>query len=261
MVWAEQGVGDVINFARVLPRLTARGARVAFVCAPEIAPVIDAGMRGVAKVLAAPAKIGRADFHVPLLSVPGLLGPPWETAPHEVPYLKVPAGRKPPEALTLAPPGLKIGFAWAGNPKHGNDKRRSVYLSRFLPLMDIPGLQWFSLQVGEVPRAQIAELGVEPLFADLAPELKDFGDTAATLAALDLLLSVDTAPVHLAGALARPVWVLMPFAPDWRWRLNRADTPWYPTMRLLRQPRVGDWDSVFEAVRIDLLALAAKKKG
>jgi hypothetical protein len=147
-----------------------------------------------------------------------------------------------------------------GNPKHGNDKRRSVRLERFLPLMDIPGLQWFSPQVGDAPRAQIAELGAEPLFIDLAPDLKDFGDTAAALAALDLLVSVDTAPVHLAGALARPVWVLMPFAPDWRWRLHRADTPWYPTMRLVRQPKVGDWDSVFETVRIDLLALAGKKR-
>lgn len=260
VVWAEQGVGDVVNFSRVLPRLAARGARVAFVCAPEIAPVIEAGMRGVAKVMAAPAKIGRADFHVPLLSVPGLLGPPWEPGPHEVPYLKVPAGRKLPEALAQAPAGIKIGFTWAGNPKHGNDKRRSVRLERFLPPMDIPGLQWFSPQVGDAPRAQIAELGAEPLFIDLAPDLKDFGDTAAALAALDLLVSVDTAPVHLAGALARPVWVLMPFAPDWRWRLHRADTPWYPTMRLVRQPKVGDWDSVFETVRIDLLALAGKKR-
>ncbi len=136
----------------------------------------------------------------------------------------------------------KVGLVWAGNPQHKNDRHRSIAFERLLPLLGIAGISWFSLQVGE-RRADLAQAPVGGII-DLSDGLADFAETAAAVSALDLVISVDTAAAHLAGALARPVWAMIPAVPDWRWLIGREDSPWYPTMRIFRQPRRGDWDTV-----------------
>src|SRR5262249_27134059 len=147
--------------------------------------------------------------------------------------------------------GMKIGLVWAGNPAHLNDKSRSIALDRLSSLFELPGTQWYSLQVGE-RAADLAKLPPGRV-TDLAAGLTDFAETAAAISALDLVISVDTAVAHLAGALGRPVWILLPFDPDWRWLLGRGDSPWYPSARLVRQPGPDDWDDVIARVRTALL--------
>src|SRR5262249_50953627 len=143
--------------------------------------------------------------------------------------------------------GLKVGIAWAGNPHHRNDERRSIPLDRFSALFDIPGVRWFSLQVG----ARAGDLASLPpgRVNDLSPQLTDFAESAAVVANLDLVITADTAPAHLAGALGKPVWVLLPFNPDWRWFAAHTDSPWYPSARLFRQGKPGDWESAIAAVQ------------
>src|SRR5262249_39894065 len=152
---------------------------------------------------------------------------------------------------TAAAAGLKVGLAWAGNPSHQNDRNRSLALSALAPLFAVKGISFFGLQkdgrAGEIASAGLAERVV-----DLSSDLAAFADTAAAIASLDLVISVDTAVAHLAGGLAKPVWLLLPFVPDWRWLLGREDSPWYPAMRLYRQPARGDWQSVVERVARDL---------
>jgi len=140
----------------------------------------------------------------------------------------------------------RIGIAWSGNPKHTNDPNRSIALKEFLPLLSA-GVEIVSLQ-RDVREADREVLKATPQILDFVSEVKDFADTAALVSLLDLVVSVDTAPVHLAGALGKPVWVLLPFAADWRWLLDREDSPWYPTARLFRQPAIGDWDRVIRRV-------------
>jgi hypothetical protein len=151
---------------------------------------------------------------------------------------------------------LKVGLVWAGNPQHGNDHNRSFRPHAFKPLFEIPDVAFFSLQKQQRPSdaGDLAQLGA---IVDLAAELKDFSDSAAALAALDLLVAADTSIVHLAGALGRPVWTMVPFSPDWRWLTARDDTPWYPTMRLYRQPHEKDWGSVMRRVAEDLRVFQA----
>ena len=150
---------------------------------------------------------------------------------------------------------LKVGLVWAGNAQHGNDHHRSFRPLAFKPLLDVPGIALFAMQKQRRPgdEADLAQLGG---VTDVAADLADFVDSAAALSALDLLISADTSIVHLAGALARPVWTLVPFSPDWRWLTARDDTPWYPTMRLYRQPREKDWGSVMRRVTDDLRAFS-----
>jgi hypothetical protein len=140
---------------------------------------------------------------------------------------------------------LKVGLAWAGSTKHKNDRNRSIQLATLAPLGQIPGVHFISLQ-----KAAAAQASTPPgmNLVDCTDDLKDFADTAALIANLDLVITVDTAVAHLAGAMAKPVWILLPFAPDWRWLLHRQDSPWYPTMRLFRQPTWGDWHSVIMQV-------------
>src|SRR5579883_2271408 len=145
---------------------------------------------------------------------------------------------------------MKVGIVWAGNPAHKNDHMRSIALARLTPLLDLAGIQWYSLQVGD-RAADLAGIAAGRII-DLAPDLDDFVDTAAAMMALDLVIGVDTGVVHLAGALGRPVWIMLPFDPDWRWLLKRGDSPWYPSARLVRQERPGDWDGVIARVRTAL---------
>ena len=251
----EQGHGDTLQFVRFLPALADRGARVVMEAGAELAEVVATVDPRIAIVEpgAFPAGI---DFYVNLMSVPRWLEVRPEAIPHPPPYLAAEASKVRQWRERLGGgPGRTVGLVWGGNPKHHNDRNRSCPLRTLAPLLDAGGCRWFSLQVG--PRArELAELG-DPRLVDLGAGLRSYADTAAAVSALDLVISVDTSVVHLAGALARPAWVLLPHAPDWRWLLGRTDSPWYPSLRLFRQPAAGDWPAVVAEVRAALLAAAA----
>ena len=243
----EQGLGDTIQFMRYAPLVAARGGRVVLEVPPQLAR-LAAGIKGVAEIVVAGERLPHFDLHCPLLSLPDRFGTTLATIPAELPYLT-----PDPEAvehwrLKLGDgPRLKVGIAWAGNRSHKNDRNRSVAIERLLPILEVPGIRWFSLQVGE-RAGDVARLPIG-MVADLSGQLGDFGDTAAVIANLDLVIAVDTAVAHLAGALGRPVWTMLAFAPDWRWLLDRGDSPWYPSSRLFRQARPGDWDGVLSQIR------------
>jgi hypothetical protein len=164
-----------------------------------------------------------------------------------------------PRVADAHPGDLKIGLAWAGNPAMQNDRHRSIPLEFLRPLLAHAGATFYSLQVKQGQAS-----GPEPVesrLADLSPYIRDYADTAALAGQLDLVISVDTSVAHLAGALGRPVWLLLSYAPDWRWLLGRADSPWYPTMRLFRQPRPGDWTAVVRQVERELAGLTETSRG
>ena len=186
--------------------------------------------------------------YIPLLSLPRALGTTLESVPCQVPYLS-PVGR----SLDLEPPPvpgarLKVGLVWAGSPTHQNDRHRSCVLGDLGPLFDVPAIAYYSLQVG--PQAnEVTDHGKwSGIVVELRDRLVDFADTAAVLDQLDLTISVDTSVLHLAGALGRPIWGLLSAKTDWRWMLDREDSPWYPTLRLFRQTRLDDWHEVISRV-------------
>ncbi|MGE4064731.1 MAG: tetratricopeptide repeat protein [Rhodospirillaceae bacterium] len=226
----EQGLGDAIHFVRFADQAAARGARVVIECHPGLEELL-ATAKGVAAAVTAGTRVPDASVYLPLMSLPHVLGTTVDTIPADVPYLRVPHGAP---AMALREGGLRVGLVWRGNPKHEADDKRSVALEILAPLFAVPGVAWFSLQVG-------ATDVLEPRIVDLAPQLRDFAATAAAVSALDLVISVDTAVAHLAGALGKPVWTLIAEANDWRWLSRRSDTPWYPTMRLFRQRRGRNW--------------------
>lgn len=247
---AEQGFGDTIQFLRYAPLVAARGARVVVQCQEPLVS-LAAGVEGVAAALGYNDPLVKFDCWVPLLSLPLLLGMGGEgDIPAGVAYLHPPREAGFP---LRAPRGtrFKVGICWAGKPSHRNDRNRSMGLEDMLGLARVPGTALYSLQAG--PRAaDVTRHGAPALVADLSAALTDFGVTAKVVSQLDLVVSVDTAVAHLAGALGKPVWTLVPFAPDWRWLRGRDDSPWYPSMRLFRQKRPGQWDDVIRAAAREL---------
>ncbi|MDB5371862.1 MAG: hypothetical protein JWP04_504 [Belnapia sp.] len=257
LLHAEQGFGDTIMMLRYLPLAAASGARLLLEVPAELLPVVVPWAAGLgAAVIAAGTPLPPFDLQCPLLSLPRAFATTPDTVP-AAPYLRpapAPASRW---AARLPADGgpPRVVLVWAGRPTHANDTNRSIGLAGLAPLLAMPGLRFLSLQAG--PRAaDIAALGLGPQVEDLAPALADFGDTAAALARLDLLVSVDTAVLHLAGAIGTRCRALLPFAPDWRWLPGREDTPWYPTVRLLRQARPGDWSAPVAALAAELADLA-----
>jgi Tetratricopeptide repeat/TPR repeat/Glycosyltransferase family 9 (heptosyltransferase) len=247
LVHAEQGAGDTIQFVRLVTRLAARGARVVLECSALLRPLLES-MEGVDRIFCKGDVLPEFDYHVPLLSLPHRLELTQESIPADVPYLQVPNRRQcslPAPRENHGP--LKVGFVWRGSSRHENDRQRSIPLDLLVPLFMLPDVAPFSLQVS--PSAELSiEVSRHPDLVDLSPLIGDFAETASLITQLDLVISVDTSVAHLAGALGRPVWTLLPFAPDWRWLLDRADSPWYPTMRLFRQPTPGDWVGVVQQV-------------
>jgi len=244
----EQGFGDTIQFIRYAPLVAQRGGRVLVGCAPELRRLLQ-NMPGVGRCLDSGLMLPPFDVHCPLLSLPLAFGTTLETIPHGVPYLQADAAGVEHwrNKLALDPAGFKVGLVWAGRPTHKNERNRSLPLAALAPLAQVPGVRFYSLQKGEA--AQQARTPPQGLaLIDHTADLHDFADTAALIANLDLVIAVDTAVVHLAGALGKPVWTLLPFLPDWRWLLNRTDTPWYPSMRLFRQGAPGDWSGVIQQV-------------
>jgi Flp pilus assembly protein TadD len=241
LLYAEQGLGDAIQFARYASLAKQRGARVLL----EVhAPLKDllAGIEGVDRALALGEPLPPFDLHCALMSLPLAFGTRLDSIPADVPYVAAPPAHAARWRERLRDrQGLRVGLAWSGSRTLRNDANRSIALAR-LARLAAPARTLVSLQkdVREADRAALADLGV----ASFADELHDFRDTAALIDSLDVVVSVDTAVAHLAGAMGKPVWVLLPFSPDWRWLLGRDDSPWYPTAELFRQPRIGDWDTV-----------------
>ncbi|MFB3776007.1 MAG: tetratricopeptide repeat protein [Bryobacteraceae bacterium] len=239
LLHAEQGLGDTIQFIRYADLVKRAGAAVVVECPARLAPLV-ATAPGVDRVVGAGTPLPEFDVHAPLMSLPRLVRTTLSSVPARVPYLAVEEERRQRWRERMAHEReLRVGLAWKGNPLQPDDRFRSVSWETLAPLTAVSGVTWFSLQYGERPGPSQGG----PL-VDLGPETEDLRDAAAAIEQLDLVISVDSAMAHLAGALGRPVWVLLAHLPDWRWLLGRQTTPWYPTARLFRQPRRGDWESV-----------------
>jgi tetratricopeptide (TPR) repeat protein len=248
---AEQGFGDALQFLRYAPLVAARGARVLVRCGPELA-ALAAATPGVDGTLQRGATLAGLDLSCPLPSLPRLFGTTLESVPSAVPYVFADAVKRQHWQARFAEAGgdLKVGLVWASQSQHRTAGEKSLPAAALAPLAGVAGVRFYSLQKGSAARQALpAGLRIGHLDAELA----DFSDTAAAIAALDLVISVDTAVAHLAGAMGKPAWTLLKFAPDWRWLLERGDCPWYPTMRLFRQRRPGDWSvpvaEISEALR------------
>lgn len=252
ILWGDQGHGDAIQFLRHAAAVAAKGHRV-FVVVKDGLRRLAARAPGVEAAFAPGDEIPAADAHLPLASLPHRLGLSDSREFWTGPYLEADASESPELPGTK---GMKIGLVWAGDARHPNDLYRSARLEQLAPLFAVPGVAWVSLQVGE-PAAQLAASPWAGGILDIAPQLRDFAVTAAAIARLDLLVTVDTAVAHVAGAMGRPAWVLLPaIDSDWRWLDEGDTTPWYPTLRLFRQSARGDWDTVARAVAAALAATA-----
>ena len=252
LLHCEQGAGDVIQFCRLCSLLTQRGAHTILACPPQLFRLLRS-LTGVSQLITHTPAPTEYDYHCYLLSLPLLLGLRIETIPANVPYLHPEAALVEHWRTRFAHLGnrKKIGLAWAGNPMHTNDHNRSIPLAAFAPLAELRDTAFVSLQKDD-PLKQSPPPGLELI--DHTSELSDYADTAALIANLDLVITVDTSVAHLAGAMNKPVWTLLPFHPDLRWLLNRPDSPWYPSMRLFRQSRPADWQTPIRTITDGLRA-------
>jgi tetratricopeptide (TPR) repeat protein len=249
LLHADEGLGDTIQFSRYAKNAKARGARVVLMVQRPLLKLL-ADINGADKVVAKGGRVPKTDYHCPLMKAAGAFNADLKTIPADIPYVhSVPVlvarwrkrlGNKNQSTK------LRIGLAWSGNPAHTNDSNRSLALSDILALLKFDA-EWVSLQK-EVRSSDAAVLAQHPQIAHFGEQIKDFSDTAALVEHMDLVIAVDTSVAHLAGAMGKPVWILLPLNPDWRWLHKRDDSPWYPTARLFRQPVVGDWESVIVAV-------------
>lgn len=251
---AEQGLGDTIQFVRYAPLIARTGAKVVLEVQPELKGLL-ARVEGVSGVIARGEPLPAFDVHCPVGSLPRALRTELSNIPAEVPYLKASEERIAKwRARIDALPSPRIAVAWSGSAAHANDRNRSIALTRFAPLIANERASFISIQ-RELRGDDAEALARWPRLMHVGGELDDFDDTAAVVALADVVISVDTSVVHLSGALGRPTWVLVPFCPDWRWMLEREDSPWYPSARLFRQPTLGDWDSVIARVEEELSRL------
>ena len=256
LLHAEQGLGDTVQFVRYAPLVHARGGRVILECDPLLTALMGTA-KGIDRVVARRETPTGFDTHAPLLSLPRLFGTTLETIPAGTPYLAADPRAVAAWRARIRDDGrLKVGLVWAGSPAHRNDRNRSVPVRLLAPLTETDNARFFGLQVGE-RAADLRGLAAGAV-KDLSPLMSDFSESAAAISHLDLVVTVDTGTAHLAGALGKPVWVLLPFVPDWRWLLDRDDSPWYPTMRLFRQRRAGDWKEVIARVRDALMEPATQ---
>ena len=245
----EQGLGDTLQFCRYAPLLAARGATVVLAAPAELAPVL-ATLSGVSQLVGTSEPPPRFDLQCPLLSLPLAFGTTLATVPAQIPYLQAPAAKRAAWQQRLGPwRGPRIGLAWAGNPDHGNDRHRTIPLGMIGAMLP-EGASLYCLQRDLRP-GDVPALAARPDIAFFGADLADFADTAALAAEMDLVIAVDTAALHLAGALGLPCWGLLPTACDWRWMLGRDDSPWYPTMRLYREAGPDQWEPVLHRVRRD----------
>ena len=251
LVRYEGGYGDTLQFLRYLKYLHVPGNRIALECQPSLIPLLctHPNVDIILQSRRPDPPQCKFDLEIDLMSLPLYL---WKEAgwgTNTVPYLFAPLDRISDwkKRLSEFTQKFRVGFVWAGNPLFPNDASRSCPLAEFGPLFTQNNIQFFSLQKHESEKAE-SGLSADTRFVDLGPFLKDYADTAAVIQLMDLIITVDTSTAHLAGAMGKPVWTLLPFAPDWRWLLSRQDTPWYPTMRLYRQPAPEDWQGLFAQV-------------
>jgi tetratricopeptide (TPR) repeat protein len=254
LLHAEQGLGDTLMFVRYAPLLARMGARVVLEVQPELKNLL-AGLEGVSSIAAHGEPLPPFDVHCPLTSLPFACKTELPSIPADIPYLRA-SGEKIAQWRTRlgGVPAPYVALAWSGRATHVNDRNRSLALAQLEPLLEADDVRFVSVQ-RDLRAADAELLAREPRIAHLGGELKDFTDTAAVLATAELVICVDTSVAHLAGALGRPAFVLLPFQPDWRWTLDGETSPWYPAMRLFRQPSPGDWASVIARVRDELALL------
>jgi tetratricopeptide (TPR) repeat protein len=251
LLYTEQGLGDAIQFIRYAPLVAEYGARVFIECRKELKALFK-NVGGVYKVIAHGEQLPEFDVHYPLMSLPVIFSTTLESIPSNVPYIRADPilVQKWREKIHQENSHLRIGLVWASGPG-GLSKRKSLNLNILSPLAQLNNISFYSLQKGEVAKqTKCPPIGMR-LF-DYTEEIDDFSDTAALIENLDLVISVDTAVAHLAGALGKPIWTLISFEPVWQWMLQREDNQWYPTMRLFRQPSPGDWNSVIAEVSKEL---------
>jgi hypothetical protein len=255
LLYGEQGFGDMIQFARFIPHVVALGGRVVLHLRPELIPLFAGQFPGVVQMFSREDRLPKdvCDWVAPLMSVPHLLGLQQHDIPR-APYLRAPTAQvRLPDAASAA--RLRVGLCWQGSPTHKNDRNRSMPFPALAPLLTLPDVALFSLQKGPAA-AQPHEHGVGGLIQVLDPYLKSFAESAAVLAHLDVLITVDTSVLHLAAAMGRPVWMLLPISHDWR--VDAADSlaTWYPSVRVFKQSAHGDWEGVMASVHqalVDLL--------
>jgi tetratricopeptide (TPR) repeat protein len=254
LLHAEQGNGDTIQFMRYAPLVTRRGARVVLEVQPAL-KTLATSVAGVGRVIAQGDERPLVDLHCPLLSLPRAFGTDLTSIPADVPYIKAPPDRVAAWQEELSGNRRRVGIAWAGNPTYAGDRHRSIPFARIASLLGaielVDSIEFVGLQ-REVASAEAG--AVADTLRNLGDALTDFAETAAVMTQLELVITVDTAVAHLAGALGKPVWILLPRSSDFRWLLNRDDSPWYPTARLFRQEKVGDWSPVMARVRAELAA-------
>jgi hypothetical protein len=256
LLHSEQGFGDSIQFCRYLPLVAARGAHVVLEVEQPLCGLMRS-LAGSAEIIAKGDPLPDVDIRCPLPSLPLAFKTQLATVPAEVPYLSVSQDVMASWRASLGNErSLRIGLCWAGNPKHVRDRDRSMELRLLLPLLDV-GATFVSLQ--RELRAGEAELLAQNGILDFGARLRDFTDTAALVSQLDLVVSADTSVAHLAGALGMPVWIMLTYAPDWRWLLDRDDNPWYPSARLFRQSEGREWTGVITRLREALLEFAGRE--
>jgi tetratricopeptide (TPR) repeat protein len=250
LLHAEQGLGDTLQFVRYAPLVAERGGRVVLEVQPRLVRLLQ-GLPGVSRVVGRGEPLGDFAWHCPLMSLPLAFGTTVDTIPRRVPYVRVDEEEVRAARQRWTGTGLRVGIAWAGNPQYRSDEQRSMPLLALLPLAGVPGITWFSLQMGTAC-GQMRTVGERFPLIDASSTSRDLAETAALVATLDLVITVDTAMAHLAGAMGVPLWVVLPHLADWRWMEERADCPWYPAARLFRQPAPGDWASAVERMRGEL---------
>jgi tetratricopeptide (TPR) repeat protein len=251
LVYAEQGLGDTIQFARYIPLLEATGARVIVRVQVSLKSLLSHQL-GTATVISTKDPVPEHDFQCSLLSLPREFGTRLDSIPSRVPYLVAPQAKTEAWRKVFAhAPGLKVGLVWSGNPKHQFDHNRSLPIELLPEITAGMPAHFFAIQK-EFRGTDREKLAGMPQIHDLSRKIVSFEDTAAIVTALDLVITVDTSVAHLAGSLGAKAWVMLGFAPDWRWLLDRSDSPWYPSLRLFRQPALGDWGAVIRDIRVAL---------
>jgi tetratricopeptide (TPR) repeat protein len=253
---AEQGLGDALQCVRYVPLVAARGGHVILGVQQRLRRLL-AGTEGARQVASEGENPPDVSWHCPLFSLPLAFSTDLDSIPSRVPYVKPNPAQVEAWAQRLRGNSLRVGLSWGGNPNYPHELWRSIPLERLAPLTSLEGATFYSLQMGPAAR-QVKQLGAGVRLVDLQDEQKDFADTAAIVANLDLVISIDTSVAHLAGAMGKPVWILLNNSPDWRWLLDRNDSPWYPTARLFRQTTFGNWQDVMARVEPELRELTAK---
>jgi tetratricopeptide (TPR) repeat protein len=259
LLHAEQGLGDTLQFVRYAPMVAARGAKVILEVPPELRRLVESALGAAVQIVTRGSRLPDFEWQSPLMSLPLVFRTELTSIPAPIPYLQPESHLAREFTQHLAAPSatsLRVGLVWSGSPRHTRDPQRSIPLAQLCALTEIPGATFYSLQKGPAAK-DLLDMPIDMNLIDLSGYLNDFADTAAALANLDLLVTVDTAVAHLAGAIGKPVWILLTHNPDWRWLLDREDSPWYPTARLIRQSVAGDWSPVIDRVHSELRQLVA----